>query len=185
MQFWAVAMLDTLLSRDREPDVRDIHIERRREWYAKAPMGACVDFSTWAFLQFPWATHGVGINNRFRGAVFSKRYCTSYRNDAKLITILNDYDVCNSGGNITEWSMAGKQKLLQEYLDKHGGIVAATRHAFDQCMKILATDFANKEKDQTAGEVGAAAAPAGRSEPEPEPRAGWRSPPRLAEVFHR
>jgi hypothetical protein len=83
MQFWAVAMLETLLSRDREPDGRDIHVERWLQWYAKAPTVACLEFLTWAFFVFPWTTHGVGINHRFRGAAFPRQYSTAYSNDAK------------------------------------------------------------------------------------------------------
>ena len=125
-------------------------------------MVACVEFLTWAFFRFPWTTHGVGINNRFRGATFAKQFCTSYSNDAKPITILDDFAVGNCGGNITEWSLAGKQNLLRVYMDEHGGCVAATLHALQECVAIWDAAPANVGVDQTAGEVGADAAPAGR-----------------------
>jgi hypothetical protein len=106
----------------------------------------------------------VGINHRFRGAAFPRQYSTAYSNDAKPLNVLNDFAFCNNGGNITEWSMAGKRQLLQDYLDKHGGCVAATLHAFKQSGAIWAATSGKEGEAEIAAKVEADAAAAGQSQ---------------------
>ena len=146
-------MLDTLLSPDGELDDRDSHIERCREWFNIAPMVASVESVTGGlstFLGLPRSGHQPSFSRCFVCQV----HCILTAMMPRPVVTHNHFATSYCGGNITQWSLAEKERLLQSFLDLHGGCVAGILQAFERCSLTWKCDAAGVANDQSSSATG-------------------------------